>query len=286
MMRQIIEYFKGWGVDANTTATILLTLLTFSLGLLFTWIAGQLKALKEKRSYKKSLVYILKDFSKACVKQHKTVIQSLEKAGLKKGNDFIINYVPIGTLDYLNRLDFNIFLINFEPFLFKKNYSKAISKLFELIAQIKVQNETIAEYSKLLFETYKKHEKQFYENVDELRRIHDELGVQLNGTPMQKDKGGDLIQGYFKVFGDWQANGEKTDIASEYEEIVLKTLQLNRLHSNIPLILTTNELALKADAAYLNIEKIDKMLFQKFKDFAHFHKRASKLTNLIITIIE
>jgi hypothetical protein len=285
-MRQIIEYFKGWEVDANTTATILLTLLTFSLGLLFTWMAGQLKSLKEKRSYKRSLIYILKDFSKACTTQHKTVIQSLEKAGLKKGNDFIINYVPIGTLDYLNKLDFNIFLKNFEPLLFKKNYSKAISKLFELIAQIKIQNDAIAGFSNLLFEAYKKHEKQFYENVDGLRKIHDEVGVQLNATSMQKEKEGDLIQGYFKVFREWQANGEKTDIASEHEEIVLKTLQLNRLHPNILLILTTNELALKADAAYLNVEKIDKMLAQKFKDFAHFHSRASRLTNIIIKIIE
>jgi hypothetical protein len=285
-MNQIIEYFRSWGVDANTTVSVFITLLTFSLGLLLTWMAGQAKSLKEKRSYKKSLVYILRDFSKACTTQNNTVIKSLEQASLKKGNDFIINFVPIGTLDYLNKLDFHIFLKNFEPFLFKKNYSKAISKLFELIAQIKAQNENIVEFSRLLFETYKKHETQFYEGVNGLRKIHDELGVQLNGTPIQKDKGGDLIQGYFRIFGEWQTNGEKTDIGSLHKEIVLQTIQLNKHHPNIPLILPTNELALKADAAYLNVEKIDGMLSKKCKDFAHFHRRASRLTNLIIKIIE
>ena len=72
-MQKFIEYFKSVGVDANTTATILLSILTFSIGLLLSWIARQLKGIKEKNSYKKSLVLILKEFIKACEKQDKIV---------------------------------------------------------------------------------------------------------------------------------------------------------------------------------------------------------------------
>lgn len=285
-MQEIIDYFKGFGVDANTTATILITLFTFSIGLLVTWIAGRIKSFKERQSYKKSLLLILQDFSKTCDKQTKVVALSLEKAGLNVGNDFIINYIPIGTLDYLNKIDFTVFLKNFEPTFYKKKYSKAVSKLFSLIAQIKVQNDSIAGFSKMLFEEYKKHERQFYDNVDKLRQVHDELGINFNGKPIIPNTDGELVQGYFKIFGDWMKNGGKTDFESEQKEIVLKVLEINKGFQNIPLILQTNDIALKADLAYINIVKIDGILKNKFKDFIHFHRRANKLTNVIIEILK
>ena len=95
--------------------TIFITLFTFSVGLFISWVAGQLKAFKEKKSYKKSVLLILNDFSKTCERQVKVVTKSLNKAGLKNGNDFIIDYVPFGTLEYLSKIDFNIFIKNFEP---------------------------------------------------------------------------------------------------------------------------------------------------------------------------
>ncbi len=266
-MQKIIEYFKNLGVDANTTATILITIFTFSVGLFATWLAGQIKSCKEKKSYKKSLLLILKDFSKTCENQMKVVTASLEKAGLHSGNDFIINYIPIGTLDYLNKIDFTVFLENFEPIFYKQKYSKAVSKLFSLIAQIKVQNDSIVGYSKILFEDYRKHENKFYDKVYKLRQIHDELGVNFNGKPIVQNSGGELIQGYFQIFGDWMKNGEKTDFKSEQNEIVLKILEINKKFQDIPLILQTNDIALKADAAYINIVKIDGMLKNKFRDF-------------------
>jgi hypothetical protein len=284
-MKSIIDFFKSYGVEANYSVTFIVTIFVFFLGEIFKWAGRKIKEFKDKHSYKKSLLLILKDFSKACEKQQRPVTASLEKAGFRTGNDFIINYVPIGTLGYLNTLDFNIFLKNFEPFFYKKNYSKAISKLFELIAQIKVQNDQITGFTKMMSEAYQKHEKQFNESVNGLRRLHDELGVRFNGAPLQEPDG-PIIQGIFKIFGKWQQNGEKTDINSVHTDIVCKILELNRKHQNSHLILPANELCLNADIAYINIEKIEGMLFKKFNDFAHFHKRAAKLTNVIIKILK
>jgi hypothetical protein len=285
-MQKIIDYFKQYGVDANTTATILLTLLTFSLGLLLAWLAKRIKELKERQSYKKSLILILKDFSKSCDKQYKIVCKSLETTGLKKGNDFIVKFIPIATLDYLNNLDFNVFLQKFEPIFFRKNYSKAISKLFELIAHIKIQNDSIADFIKYFSEEFKRHEKQYYENIVQLRNIHDTLGVHLDGKPINKDTGGELIQGYFQIFDDWLKNGGNKNITATHIEIVLKVLDLNRNFQKIPLILKTNEHALNCDIAFENIVKIDTMLQDKFLQFAHFHRRASRVTNMVIRIIK
>lgn len=136
----------------------------------------------------------------------------------------------------------------------------------------------------MLFEEYKKHENTIYDNVDKLRQIHDELAIKLNGKPLIPN-GGELIQGYFKIFGYWQKAGEKTDIASEQNELVLKILDINKQYQNVPLILQTNSIALKADHAYINIVKINTMLKNKFKDFIHFHRRAYKLMEVIVKIL-
>lgn len=63
-------------------------------------------------------------------------------------------------------------------------------------------------------------------------------------------------------------------------------LELNRKHQNIPLTLQTNELALQADVAYQNVEKIDNALLKKFNEFSRFHRRASKLVEVIIKILK
>lgn len=143
-MRAIIEYFNGLGVDPNTSVTIVVSILTFSIGFVITWIAKEIAAFRERTSYSESMMLILRDFVKACELQHKAITRSLAKTGLIDGNDFMIRYAPIGTLDYLSRLDFNVFLKNTSPIFFKKKFSKAISKLFQLIAQIKDINERSA----------------------------------------------------------------------------------------------------------------------------------------------
>lgn len=285
-MLKVIDYFKTLGVDSNTTATILITIFIFSFGLLLSWLARQLKNIKERNSYKKSLVLILEDFGKACEKQNKVVSKSLTTVGLKGNKNFVIKYVPIGTLDYLNKLDFNIFLQNFEPLLFKRLFSKSISKLFELIAQVKIQNESAREFMKEFSEKYAGYEKEYRENLGELKKIHDSLGAQLDGKVLHKDDGGELLQQYFKIFSDWFKNGSSRTLEDTYSQIVLRTIERLKEIAPHSIILSINDHALKCDLAYENIANIDKMLAEKFGDFAHFHRRASKLIPVIIKHIK
>ncbi len=285
-MQRIIDYFKNLGVDENTTATILITLFTFSAGLFISWVAKQLKNQKEKNSYKKSLLFILKDFKKDCEKQHLKITDSLKTVGFKTGNDFKITYIPIGSLSYLNNLDFNVFLKNFEPLLFRKLFSKAISKLIGIIAIIKIQNETFKERTNEFSKSYSKHEEQYYSNIEELRRFHEILGAKYNGVQLERDKSGDLIVGYFKIFGDWVRAGAKKEIESTYTEIVKKILELNKKHGPNLLTLESTNYAIKCEIAYINIEKIENILHEIFKPFAYDHHRASKLLTVIIRILK
>jgi len=285
-MKEIIDYFKIIGVDANTTATIFITLFTFSIGLFLAWSAKQLKNIKEKKSYRKSLVLILTDFAKSCEKQNNVVLNSIANIDLNKGKAIFVKYVPIGTLDYLNQLDFNIFLQNFEPFIYKRNFSKAISKLFELIAQINVQNKTINEFLKYYSDKYTFYESLYLNNIDALRKTHDELMVMFLKDTMSNRQIDVVIQEYFNLFENWTKNGADRELSVTRAEIVLKVLALCKSNPSSSIILQINNSALECDYAFENMVKMNELLDYKFKSFAHFHRRASKVTTLILKIIK
>lgn len=285
-MRQLFSYFKGLGVSENTIASITITLFTFSTGLFLSWLGKRIKNQKERKSYKKSLILILQDFSKACSKQDKVVTTSLIETGFGDNKNFIVSYVPIGTLDYLQKIDFNVFLNNFEPIFYKKHFSKAVSKLFELIAQIKAQNESARDNMKFLSDKYSLHERTYLENLGELRNAHDALGLELDGKPISMEDQAFQFQTFFKIFGEWHNRGAGRTLNTTYNQIISPTLKwLNQIDRPDERVLRISRYTLKCDLAYENIKQTEKMLKTTFENFAHFHKRASKLTNVIIKIL-
>ena len=171
-------------------------------------------------------------------------------------------------------------------FFYKKNYSKAVSKLFSIIAQAKTQHSDLINQTKTFFEEYKKSEAIFNTNIDRIRQIHDSLRVQLHDKPIIPGNESQLIIGYFEIFEKWFENGEKNDFEPVYNEIVKPILEVNKKFQNVPLILETNTLALNADYAFMNIEKIDNFMIKRCKDYIHFHKRAYRLTNVITKILK
>lgn len=291
MMNRIFDFFHRLGVDPNTTATIFITILVFGLGLLFTWIGSQIKKLSERRRYRRSIIYILEEFSRACKRQTVVVRKTLDKAGLIDGNDFNIDFVPIGTLDYLNRVDLSIMIQNLgRPIIVRlltcrTDTLKAVSKLIEIISLIKVTNEQISTITKAYFDSYRFHEKQFYSSVDDLRKLNDLFSLQLPRgeiLPMEVP----YVNGYFEIFNKWFEAGASTVIKDEYKMIVLKVLEHNKKFNNVSHTFQSNNLALLAGNSYSTIEKVDKLLFKHFEHFIQTHRRAGKVVDIIIKILE
>lgn len=284
-MKFIIDYFKQFGVNPDTTATILLTLIIFIAGIISTWLAGKIKEGKDKKSYRKSIKAILIEFQKSCNRQNELVHKSIDKIGLIAGKDFIVSFIPIGTLDYLTKIDLHVFLKNFEPNFPKKMYSKAISKLFDQLAVIRNQNESLEKDLKYFSDRFSVNEKNYQDNIEAIRRIIEELMVKFNGKELNIDQGGQLVQDCFDIISNWIKNGAKTNITDTYSEIVKPVHELGKIHKSIPLILPLTDHALKCIYAFGNIEKIEKFLISRYKKFAFAHRRASKLMGVILKVI-
>jgi len=286
IIRSLFDILKHYGVDANTAATLFITLFVFIAGYIVTWMGSFIKELQEKKTYKKSLLFLLSDFSKACEKQHSIISNSLTNASFTGGKDFRMSYVSIGTLDYLYRLDFNTVIQNLEPVCYNKNHSKAISKLFGLISYIKEENDNIFSNQKEFFESYKRYESLYYQSLDDLRKIRDGLYVEFNGKKIERNSSTDLIIGFLSIFDDWHQNGQKKKINSTHKEIILPIIELNRKHQNNPSILEINNIVLKADMAYMNISKVEEVMVSDLRSFAHAHRKAARMLKVIIKILD
>jgi hypothetical protein len=190
----------------------------------------------------------------------------------------------------LNRIDLPILVQNLSQsfwtrIFYKKNNSKAISKLIELVSQVKISNEQIKTYQTSYFEVYKKHEERFYSNVDDLRKINDEFSVRLNTNSLTMTEMPYVI-GFFGIFVKWVEGGSSNTIFNLRNEIVLKVLEYNKNFTGNPHVLQTNNLCLTADQSYGTIAKVDDLLSDLFKSYVLTHFRAGMLTDVIVQIIE
>ena len=102
---------------------------------------------------------------------------------------------------------------------------------------------------------------------------------------MEKSLEGEFIQSYFNVFGFFMKENANLSIASTHENIILPILNLVNKY-NLPISLQISDYALNCDYAYQNVFRSDKLLYEKYNQFAHFHRRAGKLVKVIMKIIE
>jgi len=288
-VKSFFKIFEQLGINHDTTASIFITIFVFGLGLIFTWISGRIKQKIERKNYKRNIIFLLQDFSEACSRQDLLVKKSLIKAGLANGNDFHIQGVAIGTLDYLNNIDLSDLYKNFQPSIFslksKKQFSKAISKLIATLYHVKTVNKEMPETKMLFFNIYRENEKKFYSNVNELRKVNDEIASEYTGKEVPIDTL-NYISGYFQILIKWFKNGSKTEPIFENEEIVEAVLAYNQKFISHEIAFRTNNIALEASHAFMNVKKIDTELFKLFEHFAYTHRKASKIIKVVIKIIE
>ena len=283
-MVKIIEFFKQYGVEANYTFTFLFTLFVFFLGVFSQGTARWLSAGRTRRLYRKSLIFILEDFSRACEKQSQTVSASLENTGFMSGKSWIVSFIQIGVLDYLSKLDWDNFIRNFGSSRCKGDASKAISKLISTVADIKYFNEDVSKFTSTMFSAYQPQEKTFQDSVNELRKIHDTMRGGFSAG--QRPSAQSLEAGVFDIFEAWIKDGGKTEMQVVYRELVVKLKELSRRHVSNDPARQIMELSLEAETAYINIENIDTMLHKRFLDFSHVHRRTSRIINMIVKILK
>ena len=280
MLKKVINYLvEDLNVDNNTAVTLTITLLTFTLGFLFTWIASFINRQIKKSSYRRSLKIIIKDFFKSCKKQHDAFKIFSDQKGFLHGLDFEIAFVSNFAQNYLSSLDIQVFTNNFS-IAFNKRRAKHISKLFEIIEITKSETVFLKEILKLIFERYAKHEKDYQEHLDNLRKLQDDLITQFYGKQVDEQLN-KFIVGIIGVFKAWAIKGQKTEFVNTLDEIVSPILDLAKGVNPNPFTRIAIDNCLKCKQAFENMQKLEQMLKERISNSTLIYKRAYKIGNIL-----
>jgi len=219
MLKRIIEYLvNDLGITANVAVTIILSLLTFSFGFIITWIASAISKWKKRINYRKSLKILIRDFLASCEKQYLIMENFKDHKGFLYGEDYKISIKSNFSQNYLSSLDVSVFIENFSS-TFKKSRASEISQIFEIVETVKTSKETFKEQISYYYSRYDEYFKLYNENLDNLRRIQDDLALEYNGKTVD-ERLASYIFSIFKTYSDWKQKGASTIINETFTEIV------------------------------------------------------------------
>jgi hypothetical protein len=286
-MKFIFDYFARFKIEPSATLAILLSVLTFSLGFLFNWISREIGRHRDKNAYRRSIKFTLLNFARSCGQQSDQVRKSLAEASLLDNKNFYITTIPISSLEYLASLDHYAFVKNFRPkWWYKKSranrYSEMVAKLLDLIARVKGQQDGITKITNLMFSSYGKHEAIYHESLENLKLTIIEItAATALSESNQFDTRRQIVVEYNSVFVNWQKNGTKSGFRPTYLEIVQELMKLNSKYPYTDFALKTIRLLDLSVTAYINVEKVDQYLKEKFDEFSFFHRKVSRVVTLL-----
>jgi hypothetical protein len=281
-MKEIIQYIVvNFGVDSNTSSSIIITLFVFLLSQILIGLSKFVRRLREKNEYKKSMLFVIKDFARTCEKQYSVTLKSVKSISSTSEINISFSTIALNSIDFLNNLDLNIFFQNFNKVWKPRLYSKSVSKLFSIINQIKVLNDNESDVFYKYMENYTRYQDSYNENIIKLREIRDELGLKYNGQPVV-NRHLEFVVHYNYIFETWVANGQTLNYKSTYANIVLNIVELNKAFQDVPIILDINKYVTNCRRAYNNMINQERILESNFLHFAYSHRSAFKVINKII----
>jgi hypothetical protein len=281
-MKKIINFLiNEYGVDANTAATLTISIFIFLLGIIATLITNYIINQIKKNFYKRSLRLVIKNFFNSCKKQYKIHEESINQYAFMHGAEFTLKLVPNPSHTYLSSINVTEFITNFFSF-FNKNRPRIITKLFEIVDLIRLANEIQKNTSEKINERYSAHEACYNENLDSLRKLNDEIINKLSTSNLTNDPSFPFMNVIFSVFKNWQDQAEPITIANTYNKIVLLLLNEGRKAEPNPYSQRLLDYCLKCDISYINMQKLDSLFRDNLRQLAQANKKAFKVGEIII----
>jgi hypothetical protein len=219
MLKNLIDYLvQDLGVQPNVAVTIILSIFTFSLGFIITWIAAAISKWIKRKNYKKSLTIIIKHFLESCRKQYLLLEPFSSQKGFLHGENYNISVKSNFAQNYLSTLDIKIFIENFSSF-FNKTRAQEIADFFEIVETVKTSKETAKEQIKTYYSNYDENLKKYNDGLDGLRKLQDDLALEYNGKTIDSQLE-NYIFSIVATFTKWKQGGSSTNIHVTNTEIV------------------------------------------------------------------
>jgi hypothetical protein len=291
-MTQIQKYLEtNYGTDANTSATLLITLTIFFLGLLFQHLLKTIGKYSERRRLRKTFHVALIEFSKQVKKQSEQYDKSSQTFTFDKKSNFEFNRATISTISSLNGLDYNR---TFEAFFFgfentikfnSKRKFIAFNRIWDSIKSVEFWHEKSFQDVNYFIEKYNEFNERRNDAIEAHRRFFEPIMTQLDGQTVPGDIGR-YVQAVDQIHVDWQnfPNRTKPNIVHRY--LVVRLRILNRKNLNLTIANRMNNNLLTATMEYQSQSNFLKAQKEQFENYHHSFRNYYRLVNASRNILK
>jgi hypothetical protein len=284
-MSQLQEYLnKTFNIDDRTSATIIITLFVFVLGILVNQLLKVISDFLKRKNLRKIFLLNLSELEKRALKQSHEYKSSSEQFSFTYTENFNLQKIDISQLIILKELGykdtFNAFFSGIENwFKFKNLYRKAFNKIWDAIFAMDFWQGISLEMN---------HFNTAYSAYNEKRNLALQafqtlLESKINTENLNHQDSN--IAGYYRslniIVSDWQRLPKRSRADIIHRNIVLKVRIINRKFEkfNIPIIVDFNSFLLEASLQYQNIRLLYKVYNDRFTSLSILFRKHSRLIN-------
>ncbi|SCY13623.1 hypothetical protein SAMN02927916_1227 [Flavobacterium anhuiense] len=265
-------------VKKETVFTVLITLFVFCAGTSINLLLGYFKNIRLRNNYKHTINLLLYDLAEVCRKQNFASMSDIEKLSILDGKIVAVKQMIYAPLQFLNKMDYSLFIKYYVRSCNKKKKIKAATKLFQIIGQANIfesdNQEKINMYMnviKPLQETYIKH-MLYLEVFGETIQI-----LEISDYDFKND----LIN----VYSFWKVKHVDNGFRNSFTNLVSPLIDVVNKYPMESVAINLISILKECKFAYNEIAHIDIQLKEYFKIFAFSNKNVYRTIGVILCIL-
>lgn len=277
-------------IDANTSATILITLSIFIIGISIQQLLLLFSKFIERRKTRKIFKISLTGFIKQVKKQSEGYNETAKSFTFDEQTNFEFTRATIYTLSSLNSIGYQktyeAFFTGFEN-IWKCNLNlklKAFNKVWDSIKSVEFWHQKSFEDLSDFIDKYNDLNEKRNIAIENHRRFFESIITEINNKSVPA-KVGLYIQDVDRIHVDWQKLKNRTRPNIIHRYLIIKLRIINRKNSNIKIVNRMNENLLDATKEYQNqrnLLKTQKDQFENYSmNFKLFYRLSSKAKNVL-----
>ncbi|WP_123947524.1 hypothetical protein [Flavobacterium reichenbachii] len=265
-------------IKKETLFTVSITLFVFWAGTSINLLINYFKENRLRKNYKHTINLLLSDLARVCKKQYLASISDLKTYSLLDDKTIAVRQMIYAPLQFLNKMDYSLFIKYYVRCCNKKQKVKASTRLFQVIGQANIferdNQEKINLYLNIikpLQETYIKHMlylEVFSETIDKLE-VSD------------YDFKNDLME----VFTLWNIKHTNNSFRNSFTNLVSPLIHVVNRYPQESTATNLISILKECHFAYSEMAHIDVSMKEYFKIFAYNNKRVYRDIEIILCIL-
>jgi len=283
-----MDYF---GIDKNTSATIIITVLVFGAGVLTTLLVDFMKTWYRRRMLQEVLKLNLVDFAKSLEKQAVIYFDTATQFSFERQGPLESSRVEISQIQSIKEIgydqSFQAFFYGIYNIVFfrrRRLKIKSFHKLWDAISSIAYWHDKSVKDFDFYLEQYNGYNEKRNRAIDSYRRFIELIFMNLNNQQLPA-RLGTYLQAIDTIHLAWQKKSNRTAPHIVQRHLVLPVRILNRKYQDVQLVSNINAYLLDASIHYENMSNLLSVKQKQYLYYGILFKGSCRLLKKIERIL-